>query len=631
MILSINNIRKTFGHNEVLKNISLTLKKREKIALVGSNGAGKSTLFKILTKEISKDGGEVFLNKTSSLGYLSQVFHSNKDCSIYDYVKLSFKDLISLETKIATVQENINKLSGDELEKEVNHFSNLSADFERLKGYEYRSKIIGTLKGLGFPDRDFNKPISSLSGGQQTRLSLAKTLLMEPSILLLDEPTNHLDLNSIEWLENYLKNSNCALIIISHDRYFLDSIVSKVYEIEHGTITSFNGNFTDYIMQKEINKELELHAYLSQQNDLERQKKIIEKLLSFNREKSVKRANSKQKLLNKIDVINKPIQLDNSMQLKFSTPIQSGRDVLKIRALTMSFTDTILDSVDFDINRGEKIALVGDNGVGKTTLFKLILNELNSNSGTISLGSNVNIAYYDQTHSLLNDDFTIYQTFNSIDISITNFEVRTYLARFMFYEEDLGKKIATLSGGEKGRLSLAKIMYSKANFLLLDEPTNHLDVYSREILENAIKDYEGTVFYISHDRYFINSTADKVVELKNKKLFSYLGDYDYYIEKRTNYIDNTSDDNNRVSKTLSKIDREEHKELEKNKRKRNNKIKDLEFKLEHLEKKIYSLDLQLNDEKYANDPSELLEIFKKKESFECDYNSLFEQWSSITE
>ncbi len=628
MILSINNVYKNFGDKNVLNNISIPLKNKEKIALVGINGAGKTTLFKILTNTLSKDSGDVFLKKGATIGYLSQVFNPDFSYTIYDYVKLAFNHLVDLEKHIDDITKSLDNLCDLELEKAILNLSNLTADFEALNGYEYKSKITGILKGLGFLESDFTKNISSLSGGQQTRLSLAKTLLESPDVLLLDEPTNHLDLPSIEWLENYLKNSNTALIIISHDRYFLDAIVSKVYEIEHGIANCYNGNFTDYLMQKEINREIELHAYLSQQKDVEKRKKAIDKLLSFNREKSVKRARSKQKLLDKLDIIDKPIDLNSTMKLTFSSPILSGREVLKIRGLSMKFEDTLFENVDLDIVRGEKIALVGQNGAGKTTLFKLILNELQSNEGSIKLGSNVNISYYDQSQSLLNDDFTVFQTFDSLNSSITNYEVRSYLARFMFYDEDLTKKISSLSGGEKGRLSLAKIMYSKANFLLLDEPTNHLDVYSREVLENAIKNYEGTVLYISHDRYFINSTADKVIELKNKKFITYLGDYDYYMEKRD--TSNVSFSETNISST-SKVSREAQKNIERKKRKKKNAIDKIEIRISDIEFEISNIDKQLNDPSNSRDQGKLLELFNQKEIFETELTTLFDKWEQLSE
>lgn len=628
MILSINNVYKNFGDKNVLNNISIPLKNKEKIALVGINGAGKTTLFKILTNTLSKDSGDVFLKKGATIGYLSQVFNPDFSYTIYDYVKLAFNHLVDLEKHIDDITKSLDNLCDLELEKAILNLSNLTADFEALNGYEYKSKITGILKGLGFLESDFTKNISSLSGGQQTRLSLAKTLLESPDVLLLDEPTNHLDLPSIEWLENYLKNSNTALIIISHDRYFLDAIVSKVYEIEHGIANCYNGNFTDYLMQKEINREIELHAYLSQQKDVEKRKKAIDKLLSFNREKSVKRARSKQKLLDKLDIIDKPIDLNSTMKLTFSSPILSGREVLKIRGLSMKFEDTLFENVDLDIVRGEKIALVGQNGAGKTTLFKLILNELQSNEGSIKLGSNVNISYYDQSQSLLNDDFTVFQTFDSLNSSITNYEVRSYLARFMFYDEDLTKKISSLSGGEKGRLSLAKIMYSKANFLLLDEPTNHLDVYSREVLENAIKNYEGTVLYISHDRYFINSTADKVIELKNKKFITYLGDYDYYMEKRD--TSNVSFSETTISST-SKVSREAQKNIERKKRKKKNAIDKIEIRISDIEFEISNIDKQLNDPSNSRDQGKLLELFNQKEIFETELTTLFDKWEQLSE
>lgn len=628
MILSINNLSKNFGEKEVLKNISFGIEKNDKIALVGVNGAGKTTLFKILTKELTNDAGEFFIGRDCNLGYLKQNFDIDFDYTIYEYVLLAFKKLTDIEEQLLIYEKNMNIQKGSELEVTIGKYSELNSEFEKLDGYSYKSKIFGVLKGLGFSPDDFDRKISMLSGGQKTRLSLAKTLLEEPSILLLDEPTNHIDTKSIEWLENYLKNYQGAVIIISHDRYFLDNFVSKIIEIENGVSKVYFGNFTDYLTKREIDKELEMQAYINNQKELKRQEKIIQTYLRFNRERSVRQARSRQKMLDKMNVVMKPLELDNNMKLKLSTSIQSGYDVLTVENLSMSFSENqLFEDISFDIKRSEKVALVGDNGTGKTTLFKILLNQLKAKSGSIKLGTNVNISYYEQTQEILDDDLTIFDTLNLINNDITNFEIRSHLAKFMFYEDDLNKKVSTLSGGEKGRLALAKIMYGKSNFLLLDEPTNHLDIYSKEILEEAIKNYDGTVFVISHDRYFINSIADKVIELKNKNLNTFLGDYDYYISKRSDIID-LDEDIPKISDNKQK--HLEQKEQDKIQRKKLRDLEKLEEEIEKTEVLISDLDNKLNDDKISSDLEALNKIYTEKEKLELILNDLVENWEQLS-
>ncbi len=627
MILSINNLSKTFGEQEILHNINFSIDKHDKVALVGVNGAGKSTLFKILINQISYDSGNYFLSKNCNIGYLSQIFNFNEEHTIYEYIMLAFENLIKIEEQLISYEKDMNSQSGTQLESTISKYTLLSNEFEKLEGYSYKSKINGVLKGLGFNVDDFNKKVSSLSGGQKTRLSLAKTLLEEPHILLLDEPTNHIDVKSIEWLESYLKNYKGAVIIISHDRYFLDNFVSKVIELEHGKTKVYFGNFTDYLAKREIDKELELQAYLNNQKEIKRQEKIIQTYLRFNRERSVRQAESRQKMLNKMNVIPKPIELDSNMKLKLTTSIQSGYDVLSVENLTMSFGEMLLfDKISFDIKRSEKVALIGDNGIGKTTLFKILLNQIKKTSGNFKLGTNVNISYYEQSQELLDDNLTVFDTLNYINNDITNFEIRSHLAKFMFYEDDLNKKVGTLSGGEKGRLTLAKIMYSKANFLLLDEPTNHLDIYSKEILEDAIKNYDGTVFLISHDRYFINNVADKIIELKNKKINTYLGDYDYYIEKRNDDVTLNKSD---IAISTSKQQRLEQKEIEKIERKKQKDLEKLEKEISIIENKINDLELQLNDDDICTDIEKLNKIYSSKELLELELLPLMEKWEQL--
>ncbi len=575
MLLSINNLCKSFGDKEVLHNINFTVNKKEKVALVGINGAGKSTLFKIITNQLSYDYGEYFIARDSTIGYLSQNFNVEKDYTIYEYVLLAFEKIIDMEEKLISYENDMNTLQGNQLENAISKYTSLNNEFENMGGYSYKSKITGVLKGLGFEPNDFNKTISLLSGGQKTRLSLAKTLLQQPNILLLDEPTNHIDVKSIEWLENYLKNYDGCVIIISHDRYFLDNFVTKVIELENKNSKIYYGNFTDYLTKKEIDKQLELQEYINNQKEIKRQEKVIQTYLRFNRERSVRQARSRQKQLDKMTVIPKPISLNTNMKLTLTPSVQSGFDVLNVNNLSMSFSSNsnLFNNISFEIKRSEKVALIGDNGVGKTTLFKILLNQLKQTTGEIKFGTNVNISYYEQSQEILEDDLTVYDTLNYINNSITNFEIRSHLAKFMFYDDDLNKKISTLSGGEKGRLALAKIMYSNANFLLLDEPTNHLDIFSKEVLEDAIKNYEGTVFVISHDRYFINNIASKVIELKNNGIQQYIGDYDNYVEKRVSATLNEVSVN---AVSSSKLERLEQKELEKIQRKKQSELETLE-------------------------------------------------------
>ncbi len=627
MILSINNLCKSFGEKEILHNINFTIKKNDKVALVGINGAGKSTLFKIITNQISYDSGEYFIARDATVGYLSQTFNADENYTIYEYVLFAFKNIIDMEEKLISYENDMNTLEGIELENTIKKYTTLSNEYEKLEGYSYKSKINGVLKGLGFTADDFNKKISSLSGGQKTRLSLAKTLLQQPNILLLDEPTNHIDVKSIEWLESYLKNYSGAVIIISHDRYFLDSFVTKVIELENTVSKIYFGNFTDYLSKREIDKQLELQQYINNQKEIKRQEKIIQTYLRFNRERSVRQARSRQKILDKMTVIPKPISLDSNMKLTLTPSIQSGFDVLTVNNLSMSFDDkNLFDDISFEIKRSDKIALIGDNGTGKTTLFKILLKQLQQKCGDVKFGTNVNVSYYEQSQEILDDDLTVYDSLNYVNNSITNFEVRSHLAKFMFYDEDLSKKVGTLSGGEKGRLALAKIMYSNANFLLLDEPTNHLDIYSKEILEEAIKNYEGTVFVISHDRYFINNISNKIIELKNNKITQFIGDYDNYIEKRDTTV-TQHNINEKVSN--SKQQRLEQKEFEKEERRKKRELENLEEKISTTESEIDELSIQLNDNSISSNLEKLNEIYSKKEKLENFLNELLEQWELL--
>ncbi len=533
MILSLSGVSKSFGTDVILEKITFNMEEKEKAAIVGVNGAGKTTLFKIITGESTYDSGDVYIKKDISLGYLKQNAMPNSDDTIYNEMLSVFKNLIETENELRQMEHEMSSLKGTELEEHMKKYSDLQYQFELMDGYSYKSRIKGVLKGLGFSEEDFERPVNSLSGGQKTRVYLGSLLLSNPDLLLLDEPTNHLDIESVTWLEEFLKSYTGAVLIISHDRYFLDKIVTKTIEIENKKSHVYEGNYSFYAKNKEINRQIEQHHYIQQQREIKRQEEVIAKLKSFNREKSIKRAESRQKQLDKIVPVDKPENLPEKMRLKLTPKITSGNDVLHAEGLSKSFDNTTLfENLNIDIKRGDKTAIVGPNGIGKSTLLKILLGKAQKSSGEIKFGTNVNVGYYDQEQHNFDESKTIFQEISDTYPDMTNGEIRNVLASFVFIGDDVFKVISSLSGGEKGRVSLAKIMLSKANFLILDEPTNHLDIYSKEILESAINNYEGTVLYVSHDRYFINKTALKVLEMSKEGITEYLGNYDYYIEKK---------------------------------------------------------------------------------------------------
>ncbi len=554
MILQVQKITKSFGINEVLKDISFTLEDKEKACIVGVNGAGKSTFFKILTGELSKDTGILTFDNKKNIGYLSQDAGLNENDTIYDNLICVFEDLLNLENKINEILALLSDNTND-LIKLSNEHDKLIEEYKEKGGYSYKGQITGILNGLSL-NIDVSTKVNTLSGGQKTRVALAKLLLQKPDLLLLDEPTNHLDIEAINWLETYLKNYQGAMLIISHDRYFLDLIVTKVIEIEHQVSKVYNGNYTDYTIKKEIDREIAIKNYENYQKEVKRQTDVILLLKSFNREKSVKRARSREKLLSKMAVVDRPADIPDSMRMSFSPSISSGFDVLKIENAKKSFSNKLLfENLDLNLYKGDKVCLIGENGVGKTTLFKSIIDNGLLDNGTITFGSNVLCSYYDQEHELLDENKSLFEEISDANPKLTNTEIRNYLAAFVFTGDDVFKKISVLSGGEKGRISLLKLMLSNSNLLLLDEPTNHLDMYSKEILENAINAYEGTVFFISHDRYFINSIATKIVHLTKDGLQTFEGDYDDFINTKKEVV---------VEKekiiTDSKIDRQLQKE-----------------------------------------------------------------------
>ena len=533
MILSCSNICKSFGENDILKQVSFHIEDHEKAAIVGINGAGKSTLLKVLIGKLAADDGVVTWAKGASIGYLAQHQDLEGAETIYDALLEVKKPVIQMEARIRSLELEMKSASGDELETKLSEYSRLNHEFEMSDGYSYQSEITGVLKGLGFTEDEFSKPITALSGGQKTRVSLGKLLLTKPDILLLDEPTNHLDMESIAWLETYLRNYSGAVIIVAHDRYFLDRVVTKIIELDMGHCTVFSGNYSAYSDKKAMLRDAAIRAYLNQQQEIRHQEAVIAKLKSFNREKSIKRAESREKMLDKIDRLEKPVQTNDSMDIRLEPDVVSGNDVLTVTDLSKSFdTQTLFTNVDFEIKRGERVAVIGNNGTGKTTLLKIINGIIPADSGQIRLGSKVHIGYYDQEHQVLHMDKTLFQEIQDTYPNMNNTQIRNTLAAFLFTGDDVFKLIRDLSGGERGRVSLAKLMLSDANFLLLDEPTNHLDITSKEILESALNRYTGTVLYVSHDRYFINRTATRILDLTNGSFINYIGNYDYYLEKK---------------------------------------------------------------------------------------------------
>lgn len=637
MILSCSNINKAFDSKVILKDCSFHIEDNEKAAIVGINGAGKSTLFKIITGELLPDSGSVTISKDKTLAYLSQHPDVSLHNTIYEEMLTVKKDIIRMEERLRELELEIKNLTGNELEEKLETYSRLSHNFELNNGYAYKSEIVGVLKGLGFSEEDFDRKIDTLSGGQKTRVFLSKILLSAPDIILLDEPTNHLDLNSIAWLETFLSNYKGSVIVISHDRYFLDKIVTKVIEIENTNCMVFNGNYTEFSKKKESLREAELKRYYNQQREIKHQEEVIEKLKSFNREKSIKRAESREKQLNKMEVIEKPQFIDDKMNLKLSPRIRSGNDVLSVKDLSKTYdNNTLFSELDFEIKYGEKVSIIGNNGTGKTTILKIINEIITPDCGEINLGSKVEIGYYDQEHNVLSMDKTLFEEISDTYPEMTNTEIRNVLAAFLFTGDDVFKQIKDLSGGERGRVSLAKLMLSKANFLILDEPTNHLDITSKEILENAINNYEGTILYVSHDRYFINRTATRILELVNKKMINYLGNYDYYLEKKdelTKIYASETNETSAPSKEVSenKLDWKAQKEEQAKERKRQNDFKKVEEKIFELEEKSSQLNDEMNNPEISSDVGKLMDITKQLDTISKELEELYVRWEELSE
>lgn len=643
MILSCQNISKAFVENQVLKNVSFHIEDHEKAAIVGINGAGKTTLLRIIVGEMTPDDGQVVLAKDKTLGYLAQNSTVDTSHTIYEELLSVKADLLRLEEKIRECENDMKHADGDALEDLMKQYTSLTHAFETGGGYLYRSELVGVLKGLGFTEDEFSKPVATLSGGQKTRVALGRLLLQNPDLIILDEPTNHLDMTSIAWLETYLLNYKGAVLIVSHDRYFLDRIAEKVIEIDQSKATTFMGNYSDYAVKKEQLRVAAWNAYMNQQRDIKHQEEVIEKLKSFNREKSIKRAESREKMLDKIEVIEKPSEVRTDMKLTLTPRILSGNDVLTVEHLSKSFdSHKLFTDVNFEIKRGEHVAIIGDNGSGKTTLLKILNGLVPADQGTFRLGSNVEIGYYDQEHHVLHSEKTLFEEISDDYPYLNNTQIRNVLAAFLFTGEDVFKRISDLSGGERGRVSLAKLVLSNANFLILDEPTNHLDIMSKEILEDALNGYEGTILYVSHDRYFINRTAHRILDLTEGQFVSYVGNYDYYLEKHdtvmaaieANAPQNADADSAVAAKAAEsevKLDWKAQKEEQARLRKKENNLKKCEEKIAELEARISEIDTEMSDPAIGTQVAKLQELTKEQTSCQEQLEKLYEQWEELAE
>ena len=634
MILACQNIEKSFGGMNLIHDASFHIEEREKAALVGINGAGKSTLLRIIMQEIPADSGEVILSRGRTIGYLAQHQELDSALTIYDSLLQVKQHILDMELHMRRTEKQMKHAQGEELDRLMETYSRLTHEFEMENGYAYKSELVGVLKGLGFPESDFEKEISTLSGGQKTRVALGRLLLSKPDIILLDEPTNHLDMDSISWLETYLLNYPGAVLIVSHDRYFLDRIVTKVIDIDNGKVSSFSGNYSAYSEKKAQLRRDAYQAYLNQQQEIKHQEEVIAKLKQFNREKSIKRAESREKMLDKIEVIEKPTEVNASMRIYLKPRIESGMDVLTVEHLSKSFPSLPLFSdLNFSIKRGERVAIIGNNGTGKTTILK-ILNELvPADAGVFHLGSKVHIGYYDQEHHVLHMEKTIFEEISDDFPKLTNTEIRNLLAAFLFTGDDVFKKIASLSGGERGRVSLAKLMLSEANFLILDEPTNPLDIMSKEILEEALRNYTGTVLYVSHDRYFINRTATRILELTNQSMVNYIGNYDYYMEKREEltriYAPGLEEEQAAESVSATKLDWKQRKEEQARQRKRENDLKKTEAEIERLETRDKEIDSEMEKPEVAVNVAECVRLANEKAEIAEKLEELYEKWEEL--
>ena len=636
MILACQNIEKAFGTNEILKNASFHIEEREKTAIVGINGAGKSTLLKIIMREIKADSGDVIIAKGKTIGYLAQHEAVSSGNTIYDELLEVKRSLIDMEKRLRQMEQDMKSLEGAALTELLETYNRLSTDFEHQNGYSYRSELVGVLKGLGFREEDFSKKVETLSGGQKTRVALGKLLLSKPDIILLDEPTNHLDMNSIAWLETYLLNYSGAVIIVAHDRYFLNRVVTKVVEIDNGHVTTFLGNYSAYAEKKKQLRETALKAWMNQQQEIRHQQEVIAKLKSFNREKSIKRAESREKMLDKIEILEKPTEVNDEIRIKLEPRVISGNDVLTVEGLAKSFGNNHLFSdLNFEIKRGERVAIIGNNGTGKTTILKIINSVIPADAGSFTLGSKVKIGYYDQEHHVLHMEKTLFEEISDAYPTLTNTQIRNVLAAFLFTGDDVFKRISDLSGGERGRVSLAKLMLSEANFIILDEPTNHLDITSKEILENALNSNTGTVLYVSHDRYFINQTATRILDLTGNTLVNYIGNYDYYLEKKEEltqiYAPQTAQEADAEKVSEVKRSWQQQKEEQARQRKRQNELKKTEDRIHALETRDAEIDGLMGREDIFTDVAKCMELTTEKAEIAEELENLYELWETLAE
>ena len=639
MILSCQGICKSFGEKVILNDASFHIEEREKAALIGNNGAGKTTLLRIIMEEISADSGQVVLMKDKKIGYLAQYQEIKGHRTIYEELLSTKQYIIDMEDRMRAAEVQMKHASDEELERLMNSYTRLTHEFELENGYAYKSELMGVLKGLGFTEEDFNKQIETLSGGQKTRVALGKLLISKPDILLLDEPTNHLDMESISWLETYLLNYPGAVFIVSHDRYFLDKVVTKVIEIDAGQVRMYSGNYSAYAEKKAQLRDAQYKAYLNQQREIKHQEAVIVKLKSFNREKSIRRAESREKMLGKIQRIEKPTEVQSQMRLSLEPRVISGNDVLTVEELSKSFPEqTLFTDISFQIKRGERVALIGNNGTGKTTMLKILNDLIPADSGTFTLGSKVQIGYYDQEHHVLHPEKTIFEEISDAYPTLTETEIRNMLAAFLFTNDDVFKLISSLSGGERGRVSLAKLMLSEANFLILDEPTNHLDIASKEILEEALNSYTGTVLYVSHDRYFINQTATRILELTNQAVVNYIGDYDYYLEKKEELTEKyapiqqteeTASDEAAPAASEGKLTWQQQKEEQARKRKQEAELKKTEQRIEELETRDREIDETLVLPDVCTNVGRCAELSREKNKIQAELEELYEKWETL--
>ena len=637
MILSCQGISKSFGEKVILEDASFHIEEREKAALIGNNGAGKTTLLRIIMEEIHADAGQVVLAKDKRIGYLAQYQDVQGHLSVYEELLSTKQYIIDMEERLRAMEVQMKNASGEELDRLMNSYTRLTHEFELENGYAYKSELMGVLNGLGFTEEDFTKQVATLSGGQKTRVALGKLLISKPDILLLDEPTNHLDMESIAWLETYLLNYPGAVFIVSHDRYFLDKVVTKVIEIDAGQVRMYAGNYSAYAEKKAQLRDAQYKAYLNQQREIKHQEAVIVKLKSFNREKSIKRAESREKMLNKVQRIDKPVEVQSQMRLSLEPRVVSGNDVLTVEDLAKSFPQQkLFSNISFQIKRGERVALIGNNGTGKTTMLKILNGLLDADAGSFSLGAKVQIGYYDQEHHVLHAEKTIFEEISDTYPTLTETQIRNMLAAFLFTGDDVFKVISSLSGGERGRVSLAKLMLSEANFLILDEPTNHLDIASKEILEEALNSYTGTVLYVSHDRYFINQTATRILDLTNQSVVNYIGDYDYYLEKKEELTEKyaptaqeATEEAKEETPSEGKLTWQQQKEEQARKRKQENVLNNVEHRLEELETRDKEIDDTLVLPDVCTNVGRCAELSREKDKIQAELEELYEKWEEL--